>query len=503
MELQSAKNWSLRQLFTNSLTNLPPLGQIDVGRAKSSNLYIGVASLSSRHAAFVVNCYGNLLLRDLHSNTGTFVNKQLLPSCKNKLLAHGDIVSFGVAHYDEHSMPKEMKECFFEVIADDRASGMGMVEDLTATVANNGKPIRSDDNEDGKAKSGIENIDPKPKEKKKVHPLMLSKEGKQCSTQPMKSDGVFKKPANGFTASKRNNNTVPSFIPSGTNVAIKNTIKLSKSNIAIESEKDTVDSIKQKYAEGKNKGQPIKPTKEGNNLTRSLDLSKKLAQGSTVSKGKNTVQPLKTFDELLTMRGKKKSANANKLGEIPPNQPSDMIYHQQSSGLKDHLLKTTMDQPTKSSCKGLVQGSTVLRRKNTVQPLKTFDELMNIKDKEKLPSKPQIKKPSSDDLKLTKHKPAEKQPQPAFHKSLDSIKDDLVAKITNQDFKNFAHTKKLVMSIGGKTSSNFDNLDANARSILKKNSAQTNPNKHQLEMDQDGKKRFHAEKKMETGVASS
>ncbi|CAG9773216.1 unnamed protein product [Ceutorhynchus assimilis] len=101
MEYQSPVKWSLRQIFTQSIIQLESLAETDVGRSKEAGLYLESAYLSPRHAVFVVDVDGNLMLRDLDTVFGTFVNGIALPSGGNQVLAHGDIVSFGLAHYRE------------------------------------------------------------------------------------------------------------------------------------------------------------------------------------------------------------------------------------------------------------------------------------------------------------------------------------------------------------------------------------------------------------------
>ncbi|CAG9760999.1 unnamed protein product [Ceutorhynchus assimilis] len=116
---QSAAKWSLRQVFTKSIIQLESLAETDVGRSKKAGLYLESTYLPPQHAVFVVDVNGNLMLRDLVTALGTFVHGIALPSGGNQVLAHqahGDIVSFGLAHWRE-ATPTFLKMCFFEVIA--------------------------------------------------------------------------------------------------------------------------------------------------------------------------------------------------------------------------------------------------------------------------------------------------------------------------------------------------------------------------------------------------
>jgi EAL domain-containing protein (putative c-di-GMP-specific phosphodiesterase class I) len=85
-------NWSLVNHAEGQLIGVPADGtELTVGRRSGVGLRIGKPTISSNHAVIFVRD-GTLIVRDLQSTNGTFVNGQ--PVQDETILNHGDLIQF-------------------------------------------------------------------------------------------------------------------------------------------------------------------------------------------------------------------------------------------------------------------------------------------------------------------------------------------------------------------------------------------------------------------------
>ncbi|KAF7268958.1 hypothetical protein GWI33_017987 [Rhynchophorus ferrugineus] len=106
--------WFLKQLHTNKLFEIDPSDCV-VGRSLTAQVILNSAKSSRTHSSFVVNLDGHLLLQDLSSANGTFVNGVKLDIYKRHKVRPGDIIGFGISNL---SLSEDDKDrcVFFEVI---------------------------------------------------------------------------------------------------------------------------------------------------------------------------------------------------------------------------------------------------------------------------------------------------------------------------------------------------------------------------------------------------
>ena len=69
--------------------------RVSVGRSKENDLYIGDNSVSRRHASLVLNLEKNLMVADIGSTNGTFVNEKRISCGKAFMIEDGLPIKFG------------------------------------------------------------------------------------------------------------------------------------------------------------------------------------------------------------------------------------------------------------------------------------------------------------------------------------------------------------------------------------------------------------------------
>ncbi len=82
-----------------------------IGRSENCNLRPKSESVSRQHCILVIKD-GKLLVQDLKSRNGTYVNEKLLPSDKAKVLASGDMLRVGKLDFEvviEHGLQAPKK----------------------------------------------------------------------------------------------------------------------------------------------------------------------------------------------------------------------------------------------------------------------------------------------------------------------------------------------------------------------------------------------------------
>jgi pSer/pThr/pTyr-binding forkhead associated (FHA) protein len=77
------------------LTFKPGGKRLSVGRGKDNELYLNDATVSKIHAALVMNREGTLLVADIGSTNGTFVNGRRIAYGEARQIESGDVVAFG------------------------------------------------------------------------------------------------------------------------------------------------------------------------------------------------------------------------------------------------------------------------------------------------------------------------------------------------------------------------------------------------------------------------
>ncbi|XP_050299365.1 uncharacterized protein LOC126738062 isoform X2 [Anthonomus grandis grandis] len=112
------KIWSLKQIHTNQLIRIDPSENCLVGRKPDAKISLKTNKASRSHGTLMINGEGNLMIMDLKSINGTYVNGHLIPVHLSYKVSAGDIISFGLKDLSACENEND-KHIFFEVMEND------------------------------------------------------------------------------------------------------------------------------------------------------------------------------------------------------------------------------------------------------------------------------------------------------------------------------------------------------------------------------------------------